>query len=232
MITREAAMKKFEGETFEVTPTEKERICIPVHNFVGAEEQEYTSWDGSKIKAKGYKFLNEADSSEQLAAVDGGVLMCYEGTTPDGKKRSAAVKEYLDSHPLAVKTADGVEKLVGFLNTIAVNDEGKSDVYTTDLGFVSKKILGAPAKEDIRPGQMIVGQKVSSTLQAYKVGKGVEFEGAEGTASAQIAGENGAWIIKEKDGGSPRMIQDAEFKAAYKITKAPNTNTNSNTLSR
>ncbi|MBE6453895.1 MAG: hypothetical protein E7017_03300 [Alphaproteobacteria bacterium] len=227
MITREEALKKFEGETIEITPTDKERICIPVHNFVGAKEEEYTNWDGSKLKAKGFKFLNETDGSEQLAAVDGGVLMCYEGKTPDGKSRSEAVQEYLDKHPLAAKTVRGVEDLVGFLKTIAIGSEGKPDVYTTDLGFVSKKILGAPAKDDIKPGQMIVGQKVSSTLQAYKVGKGVEFEGAERTTSSQVAGENGAWIIKENDSG-PRMIQDAEFKAAYKITKMPTIKTNTN----
>ncbi len=225
MITSEEALKKFEGETTEATPTDKERICIPVHNFVGAKEEEYTSWDGSKLKAKGFKFLNETDGSEQLAAVDGGVLMCYEGQTPDGKSRSKAVKEYLDSHPLAAKTLRGVEDLVGFLKTIAIGPKGKPDVYTTDLGFVSKKILGAPAKEDIKPGQMIVGQKVSSTIQAYKVSKGAEFEGTDGTTSAQIAGENGAWIIKE-EGCSPRMVQDAEFKAAYRITKVPTTKTN------
>ena len=224
MITREDALKKLEGETIEATPTDKERICIPVHNFMGAKEEEYTSWDGSKVKAKGYKFVNETDGSEQLAAVDGGVLMCYEGPTPDGRSRSEVIKEYLDSHPLAARTANGVKGLVDFMKTVAIGSEGKPDVYTTDLGFVSKKILGAPAKEDIKPGQMIVGQKVSSTIKAYKVGKGVEFEGAEGTASSQIAGENGAWIIKEGDSG-PRMIQDEEFKAAYKITKVPASNT-------
>lgn len=227
MITREDALKKFEGETVEITPTAKKRVCIPVHNFVGAKEEEYTNWDGSKLKAKGFKFLNETDTTEQLAAVDDGVLMFYEGKVPDGRSRSEAVREYLEKHPLAVKTARGVEELVGFLKTIALGEEGKPDVYTTDLGFVSKKILGAPAKEDIMPGQVIVGQKVETTLQAFRVGKGVEFEGAEGTVSSQTAGENGAWIIKENDRG-PRMIQDAEFRAAYKITKMPTTKTNSN----
>lgn len=227
MITRAEALKIFEGETMEVTPTDKKRICIPVHNFVGAKEEEYTNWDGSKLKAKGYKFINETDGSEQLAAVDGGVLMCYEGLTPDGKRRSDAVKEYLEQHPLATKTTRGVQDTVNFLKTIAIGSEGKPDVYTTDLGFVSKKILGAPAKEDIQSGQMIVGQKVSSTLQAFKVGKGVEFEGAEGTASSQVAGENGAWIIK--DGDNLRMIQDAEFREAYIVTKTPQ---NSNNYSR
>lgn len=222
MITREDALKKFAGETTEITPTDRERICIPIHNFIGAKEEEYTSWDGSKIKAEGYKFVNETDGSEQLATVKDGVLMCYEGKTPDGKKRSEAIKEYLDKHPLAVKTAHGVENLVGFLKTVALGQSGKPDVYTTDLGFVSKKILGAPAKENIQPGQMIVGQKVSSTLQAFKVGPGVEFEGAEGTASTQKADKDGAWIIKE--GENMRMIQDAEFKSAYMITKKPQIN--------
>ena len=227
MISRKDALKKFEGDTTEITPTDKERICIPIHGFVGAKEEEYTSWDGSKICAKGYKFLNETDGSEQLASVNDGVIMCYEGYTPDGKKRSEAIKEYLEHHLLATKTLSGVKNLVGFIKTVAIGSEGKPDVYTTDLGFVSKKILGAPSKEDIKPGQMIVGQKVSSTLHAYKVGKGVEFEGAEGTSSAQIAGENGAWIIKDNDGGL-RMIQDTEFKSAYKITKIPEMNSKSN----
>lgn len=225
MITYEEALKRFEGETIEAVQTEKERICIPVHNFVGAKEEEYTNWDGSKLKAKGFKFLNETDGSEQLAAVDGGVLMCYEGQTPDGKSRSKVVKEYLDSHPLAAKTQRGVEDLVGFLKTIAIGPKGKPDVYTTDLGFVSKKILGAPAKEDIKPGQMIVGRKIKSNVQAYKVSEDVEFKGTDGTISPQKAGEDGAWIVKE-DGCSPRMVQDAEFKAAYRITKIPTTKTN------
>ena len=37
MITYQKALKTFEGETMEVTPTGKKRICIPVMtNFVGA----------------------------------------------------------------------------------------------------------------------------------------------------------------------------------------------------
>ncbi len=219
MITYDEAAKKFEGETMEVTPTDKKRICIPVHNHVGSHEVEFTSWDGSKQKTVGYKFVNQTDGSEQVAAAKDGVLMLYEGKTADGKIRSEVVKEYLDKHPLAAKTATGVENLVKFLNTIAIGEKGKSDVYSTDLGFVSKKILGAPAKEDIQPGRMIVGQKVSATLQAIKVGPGVEFEGAPGTASTQTAGKDGAYILKDDSG--MRMIQSAEFNQAYSITKMP-----------
>ena len=149
MITYDDAAKKFEGETMEITPTDKKRICIPVHNHVGSHEVEFTSWDGSKQKVTGYKFVNETDGSEQVAAAKDGVLMCYEGKAPDGRMRSEAIKEYLDKHPLAAKTATGVENLVKFLNSVAIGENGKSDVYSTDLGFVSKKILGAPAKEDI-----------------------------------------------------------------------------------
>lgn len=219
MITYDEAAKKFEGETMEVTPTDKKRICIPVHNHVGSHEVEFTSWDGSKQKTVGYKFVNQTDGSEQVAAAKDGVLMCYEGKAPDGRMRSEAIKEYLDKHPLAAKTATGVENLVKFLNSVAIGENGKSDVYSTDLGFVSKKILGAPAKEDIQPGQMIVGQKVSATLQAIKVGPGVEFEGAPGTASTQTAGKDGAYILKDDSG--MRMIQSAEFNQAYSITKMP-----------
>lgn len=221
MITHDDAIKTLEGDVWEITPTDKERICISVSGFLGAKEEEYTSWDGSKIKAQGYKFVNETDGSEQLAAVDGGVIMCYEGLTPDGRKRSEVIKEYLDQHKMAAKTLGGVQNLVSFLNKVTVKDDGKSDVYTTDTGFVAKKILGAPSKDEIKAGQMIVGQKVASTLQAYKVGPGVEFEGTDGTSSAQIAGKDGAWIIKAKDEILPRMIQNAEFRQAYRITKTP-----------
>lgn len=221
MITYDEALKKFEGETMEVTPTDKKRICIPVHNHVGSQEVEFTSWDGSKQTVVGYKFVNQTDGSEQVASAKDGVLMLYEGKMPDGRMRSEAVKEYLDKHPLAAKTAGGVEKLVVFLNTIAVGDKGKPDVYSTDLGFVAKKILGAPAKEDIKPGQMIVGQKVSATLQALKIGPSVEFEGAPGTASTQKSGKDGAYLLKDDSG--VRMIQTSEFNQAYQITKMPKT---------
>jgi len=226
MITREQASKMFEGETIEITPTDKKRICIPVHNHIGSKEVEFTNWDGSKKKAVGYKFINETDGSEQVASAENGVLMCYEGQTPDGGLRSEAVKKYLDKHPLAAKTASGVENLVKFLNTIAIGDKGKPDVYTTNLGFVSKKILGAPAQENITPGEVIVGQKVSVTMQAFRVGPGVEYEGASGTASSQKAGKEGAYIVK--DGDSIHMIQAKEFNEAYRITKMPqNTHFNS-----
>lgn len=223
MIKYEDALKQFEGETMEIMPTDKKRICIPIHNHVGSQEEEFTSWDGSKQKVVGYKFANENDGSEQVASAKDGVLMCYEGKTPDGRNRSEAIKEYLDSHPLAAKTKGGIEKLVAFMNeaTKELREDGKikGDVYSTDLGFVSKKILGAPAKDDIKPGQMIVGQKVAGTLQAYKVAEGVEFEGAPGTASSQKAGKGGAYIIKDDSGA--RMIQAAEFNKAYVVTKMP-----------
>lgn len=226
MISYEDALKKFEGETLEVTPTDKKRICIPVHNHIGSKEVEFTSWDGSKQKTVGVKFVNETDGSEQVASAKDGVLMCYEGKTPDGRNRSEVVKEYLDKHPLAARTADGLKNLVGFLNTVAIGDKGKPDVYSTDLGFVAKKILGAPAKDEIKPGQMIVGQKVSSTLQAFRVGAGAEFEGAPGTVSSQKAGKDGAYILKDDSG--LRMIQAAEFNQAYKITKMPQVNMRGN----
>ena len=221
MITYDEALKKFEGETMEITPTDKKRICIPVHGHVGSQEVEFTSWDGSKQTITGYKFVNETDGSEQVAATKDGVLMCYEGKTPDGRARSEVIKEYLDKHPLATKTATGVANLVKFLNTVAIGEQGKADVYSTDLGFVAKKILGAPAKEDIKPGEMIVGQKVSATLQAIKIGPGVEFEGAPGTASTQKADKNGAYLLKDDSG--IRMIQTSEFNQAYQITKMPKT---------
>ena len=226
MISYDEALKRFEGETMEIMPTDKKRICIPVHNHVGSQEEEFTSWDGSKQKVVGYKFTNENDKSEQVASTQDGVLMCYEGKTPDGRTRSEAIKEYLDKHPLSAKTKNGVEQLVAFMNEITKEPRAdgtvRGDVYSTDLGFVAKKILGAPAKEDIQPGQMIVGQKVQATLQAFRVAEGVEFEGAPGTASSQKAGKGGAYIIKDDSGA--RMIQAAEFNKAYVVTKMPKMN--------
>jgi len=232
MITYDEALKKFEGETMEIMPTDKKRICIPVHNHVGSQEEEFTSWDGSKQKAVGYKFKCENDGSDQLATAQDGVLMCYEGTTPDGRVRSEAVKEYLDTHPLAAKTKSGVAKLVEFLNEITkeVRSDGvvRGDVYSTDLGFVSKKIVGAPAKEDIKPGQMIVGQKAAAnTLKAIRIAEGVEFEGAPGTASGkegtQKARKGGAYLVQDTVGDEKpiHLIQLEDFKKAYIVTKMP-----------
>ena len=66
---------------------------------------------------------------------------------------------------------------------------------------------------------MIVGQKVSSRLQAIRVGPGVEFEGASRTATPQHAEADGAYIIK--DGKDIHMIQSKEFFEAYRIVKMP-----------
>lgn len=219
MITYNDAEKLFEGKTYEATPTAQERVLIPVRGFVGAKEEEFTSWDGSKQKVKGFKFLNETDSSEQVAAVDGGVIMFYEGNLPNGQKRSEATAEYLKKHPLATKTINGVKELVDFLKTITVSEKGKYDLYTTDENFLANKIVGAPTKENIAAGQVIVGQKKGEIIQAVKVGKGVEFEGAAGTASTQKAGDDGAYLIKDSAG--IRLIQSAEFQKAYKVTKVP-----------
>jgi hypothetical protein len=219
MLTREEAAKIFEGETIECTPTDRKRVCVPIHNFVGAKEEEFTSWDGSKQKAKGYKFVNETDGSEQLAAVDSGVLMCYEDKMSDGRMRSEAIKEYLEKHPLAVKTVNGVADLVTFMNSIAIGSSGKSDVYTTDLGFVSKKIAGAPAKEDIQPGQVVVGQKISDRVKAFFIEPGTQFEGAEGTTEPQTAGAKGAYVLKDSSG--MRLIQAEEFVKSYKVISEP-----------
>ena len=39
MLTSDETLKKFEGETMEIMPTDKKRICIPVHNHVGSHEE-------------------------------------------------------------------------------------------------------------------------------------------------------------------------------------------------
>ena len=224
----------------EITPTDLKRICIPVHGHIGSQEERYTSWDGSEQSTVGVKIYNENDSAYQVASAVDGVIICAEGKAPDGRDRSVVIQEYLDKHPFATKTKSGIEKLAQFMNEVTKEwrekknpETGKvekqllGDVYTTDLNFVSKKIAGAPAKDDIKPGQMIVGQKVQSVLQAIRIGEGVEFEGAPGTSGQnkghQTARAGGAYLVAEMIDGQKhvRLVQKEDFDKAYTIIKMP-----------
>ena len=73
---------------------------------------------------------------------------------------------------------------------------------------------------------MIVSVKKQEAINAIYVAPGVEFQGA--AATPQVAGENGAYIIREVKGDdySYRMIQSDEFKKSYEITKRPNIQAN------
>ncbi|MBR5130593.1 MAG: hypothetical protein IKV03_05155 [Alphaproteobacteria bacterium] len=70
---------------------------------------------------------------------------------------------------------------------------------------------------------MIVSVKKQEAINAIYVAAGVQFQGA--AATPQVAGENGAYIVREAKGDdfSYRMVQADEFKKAYEITKYPNT---------
>lgn len=220
MITYEDAAKKFEGETMEIVPTAKKRICIPVmRDFPDAEKVEFKSWDGSMQEDVGYKFFNKADKSDQVISANEGIIICGEKELPGGKMLSEDLQEYISKHPSSVRTAGGIKDLIEHMKTLAINADGDYDIYTSNYKFLAEKIAGGPAKEEIKPGKVYVGPKKADTLQAYRVGPGVEFEGAPGTASTQVAGKDGAYIIKEKD--NMRMIQANVFKESYSIVKQP-----------
>ena len=180
----------------------------------------YRDWSGAEQDGIGFKFkCNDADTSEQFVSANEGIILCAEKQLPDGKMLSTTIQEYLDKHPSALRTVEGMTKFIEYMKPLALNVEGKTDIYTSGYDFLADSISGGPTKNDIKVGKVYVGPKKADTLQAYRVAAGVEFEGAPGTTSSQVAGKDGAYILKDKDG--VRMIQAAVFNESYSITKKP-----------
>jgi hypothetical protein len=218
MISIEEAKKMFEKPTIEAIPTGEKRIVIPAYGFAGATDQKRLAWgaDGSSHleDVKGLVFVNPKDTCNQVLKQKDGVLLCF-----DAPGRKEKIQDYIDKNPDTFKTSIGLNKFIKHLKENIVNDGGKADLYDADTDFAAG-LIGAPAKENIKVGQIFSGAKKKETLQAVFVKPGEVFEGTEGTP--QTADKNGAYIIKGKDG--IRMIQAAEFKKAYAITKMPQTN--------
>ncbi len=216
MITNEQAAKMFEGETIEAIPTDMKRIIIPAYGFAGGKDTKRQEWgaDGPFMEdVKGLEFYNPKDNGNQVLKAKDGVLICY-----DAPGRKEKIDTYLKEHPLAVKTADQLKQFIDYLSKHVVNEGGKADLWDSDINFAAG-LVGAPTKEDIKPGKTFTGAKKKEAVQAVKLPKGAVFEGAIG--QPQTAGENGAYLINDSAG--MRLIQTEEFKKAYSITKIPNT---------
>jgi hypothetical protein len=190
-------------------------IVITCQGFDGAVPCTYKDWRGNEKTDDGLAFFNPKDNATQVLKQKNGCLIMY-----DGVGRQEKVSAYLKEHPEAVKTAEGIKALISYLQENVVNDNGKADLWDTDTKFASN-LKDAPALEEIQPGKMIVSVKKQEAINAIYVTAGVEFQGA--AATPQVAGKDGAYIIKETKGDdtSYRMVQAQEFKKAYEITKRP-----------
>ena len=225
MITNEQAAKMFEGETIEAIPTDMKRIIIPTYGFAGGKDTKRQEWgaDGPFMEdVKGLDFYNPKDNATQVLKAKDGVLICY-----DAPGRKEKIDTYLKEHPLAVKTADQLTQFIDYLSKHVVNEGGKADLWDSDVNFAAG-LVGAPAKEDIKPGKTFTGAKKKEVVQVIRVPEGTEFEGPEALDIRENkdrelpkAGKDGAFLIKDSAG--IRMIQKEEFAKAYLITKVPNT---------
>lgn len=220
MITYDEALKKFEGDVIEAMPTEMKRIVIPAFGFSGATPQKRQEWgvDGPFMEdVQGLAFLNPKDAAEgetkpnQVLKQNDGVLLCY-----DAPGRKEKIDAYLAENPKALSDSIHLKHFIKYLTTKVVNEGGKADLWDADTSFAAG-LTGAPAKEDIKPGQVFSGVKKKEMVQAFQVKEGEVFEGAEG--HPQTAGKGGAYVIKDSKG--MRLIQADAFAKSYQITKMP-----------
>ena len=222
MLSAEDAYKKFEGETLVCTPTDRKRLIIPAYGFKGAKDAKRPEWPAPTYEmvmqdVKGLTFHNPKDDAEQVLKQNDGCLICY-----DAPGLQEKVEAYLEKNPNAFFTAGTTEKFIDFLKQHAIDPKtGKADVYDTDVDFAAG-LIGAPAREDIKPGKVFSGAKKKETMQAFYVKEGTEFEGAAGTP--QVAGKGGAYILKDTAG--MRLIQSDEFAKSYAVVKRPKVNVN------
>lgn len=216
MITNQQADKMFEQPTIEAIPTDMKRIIIPAYGFAGAKDAKREEWgaDGPFMEdVKGLTFHNPKDNADQVLKQNDGVLICY-----DAPGRKEKISAYLNEHPETFKTANFLNKFIDYMKKDVVNEGGKADLWDSDVNFAAG-LVGALAKEDIKPGKIFTGAKKKEAVQAVLLQAGAEFEGAAG--QPQTAGKDGAYLIKDSAG--MRLIQKAEFAKAYSITKIPNT---------
>ena len=189
----------------ECLPTGEKRFIVCVDGFEGAVD---AVRKGQPVK--GLEFFNPTDGSVQVLRQSGGVLVCYDSPGLDGK-----VANYLAKNKAALKNAEGIQNFVKFLGENAgVNPAtGLPDVWDSDIKWASK-LTGAP--EQIGNGTVFSGAKAQEAVQAIPVRPGARFQGPTGTP--QIAGSEGAFIVKDST-GSMHMIQAAQFRDAYSPVK-------------
>ena len=163
---------------------------------------------------KGLVFHNPKDNCEQVLKQIDGCLICY-----DAPGRKEKISQYIEQHPETFNNSIHLNKFIKYLKENVVNEGGKADLWDTDVNFAAG-LKDAPAKEDIKVGQVFSSVKKKEAVNAVMVKAGVEFEGPTGTP--QMADKDGAYLVK--DGNGIRMVQKAEFLKAYSVTKVPTMN--------
>ena len=214
MIDTNELIERFSlEETLKAVPAGLKRIIIPVFGFSGAKTCTYTDRNGKEKTGAGLTFFNPEDNSLQFIKQEDGCLILY-----DASGRQEKISKYLITNPDALKTAEGIQLFIKYIQRKVVANSGKADLWSTDTRFIST-LKNAPEPEDIASGKIFVLEKKQKPVAALYVTEGVSVQGA--AASPQIAGKGGAYIIGETDNGGRlffRMIQKEDFKKAYKIT--------------
>ena len=208
VMTIEDANKLIESgqNIIECLPTGQKRFITCVDGFEGAVD---AVRKGQPVK--GLEFFNPTDGSIQVLRQNGGVLVCY-----DSPGLEAKVIDYLAKNKDALKGAEGIKNFVKFLGENAgINPAtGLADVWDSDIKWASK-LTGAP--EQIGNGTVFSGAKAQEAVQAIPVKVGTRFTGPTGTP--QIAGTEGAYILRDSS-GNMHMIQARQFSEAYSPVKA------------
>lgn len=187
-------------------PTGAERLIIPAFGFTDGIATQREEWgaDGPFMEdVIGLEFFNDKDQKTQVLKANDGCLICY--AAPG---RLEAVEEYIAENPDTFATADGVTALINFIKNEMTLDGLTPDLYDTDVNF-AKGLLGAPA--EITVGVPFTGVKKKEVLTVIEVAPGTEFGGA-------VAGEDGAYIRRDSK-GDVKMVQRAEFLAAYELSE-------------
>ena len=218
MITQDNATRRFaEQETLVCVPTDRKRLIIPAYGFAGAKKAQRPEWPAPTYEmvmenVQGLEFNNPKDDATQVLKQGDGCLICY-----DAPGLQEKVEQYLAANPRTFETAGQVTKLINFLKQHAIDPAtGKADVYDTDTAFAAG-LIGAPSKEDIKPGVVFTGAKKKETVQAFYVKEGEEFEWSAG--DTQKAGKGGAYILKDSAG--MRMVQADVFRSTYAVISKP-----------
>lgn len=217
MITIEQAQKRIENEKKVYTPTDKKRLVVPAYGFSGAVDAKRVDWlpptyEAKEYDVKGFVFHNPKDDATQVLKQEDGCFIMY-----DAPGLKAKVEDYIKKNPKTFETADGLTKFVAFLKQHAIDpNTGKADVYDTDVNFVAA-LIGAPAKDKIKPGIVFVGAKKKETVKAFFIVSGEEFQGAEGYP--QKADKGGAYIVSDASG--MRLVQADVFNQAYALVSNP-----------
>lgn len=206
VVSNNEVLNLLNASSLTAIPTGAERLIIPAFGFTGGIATQREEWGANGAFMEdviGLEFFNDKDQKTQVLKANDGCLICY--AAPG---RLETVVEYLDENPDTFTTADGVTALINFIKNEMALDGLTPDLYDTDVNFASG-LLGAPS--EIAVGVPFTGVKKKEVLTVIEVASGTEFGGA-------VAGEDGAYIRRDSK-GDIKMVQRAEFLAAYELSE-------------